>query len=628
MVLKGGSIRESLSYSSYFLIVCILIIIPIFLYISVSDYTVLENNFKENYYQLQNNTENSIIESIELANTGLEIYDETFDYRLKYAFIPFIEAYNSSDGKPENIDLDLLKQNLGEDYDFYIIDSGHVVRYSTKELDIGLNFSNNVEFSDHLDKILLSGEYAGDRIVRGIRDTKNVSKYGYFPSPDKKYILEISYNIKDYKDKRDLLQFRKAADSLKEMNPYLTSIKIYDIYGYAIGEPDLLENEKDADILKHVTEQKTDYRIFDEDTNTITRYRYCDLHNPSLGSDLSVVLAFTYSNKAIEEELNKILFSKIIAFFLVIILLMGVFYVATDYLTRPIKNLVFDLDEIAKGNLDHKIKPGGAKEFASLRQSIQNMVISLKSMIENLRESEKTIKQYNEELESIVQERTEELKEATKEANFYIDLMTHDINNANMATLGYAQLIEDTADDTTKELAVKMIASVKRSTEIISNVSLIRTIQSRNQKLKPVLIDEIVRKLIELNPETDILYENSNRFVLADELLTEVFSNIIDNSIKYAGDDCRIEISTEEEEDWVRVCFDDNGPGISDEFKDEIFNRLFREKKKTGKSGKGLGLYIVKSLIQKRYGGIVYADDRIKGRPDMGLRVCVKLKKV
>ncbi|MDD3978136.1 MAG: hypothetical protein PHI15_08305 [Methanomicrobium sp.] len=156
MVLKGGSIRESLSYSSYFLIVCILIIIPIFLYISVSDYTVLENNFKENYYQLQNNTENSIIESIELANTGLEIYDETFDYRLKYAFIPFIEAYNSSDGKPENIDLDLLKQNLGEDYDFYIIDSGHVVRYSTKELDIGLNFSNNVEFSDHLDKILLS----------------------------------------------------------------------------------------------------------------------------------------------------------------------------------------------------------------------------------------------------------------------------------------------------------------------------------------------------------------------------------------------------------------------------------------------------------------------------------------
>ncbi|MDD4126319.1 MAG: ATP-binding protein [Methanomicrobium sp.] len=627
MKIKGGILKENLSFSSYILIVGILIVVPVLFYVSVSDYTVLKDNFQNNYYQIQNNTEDSIIESIKIVNTGLEIYDETFDNKLKDAFVPFIEAYNKSGGNPANIDLYTLKEQYGPEYDLYIIDRDHIVRYSTKKIEIGLNFSTYKEFSNYLDEITGDGKYSGDRIVRGTKDISSVSKYGYYPSPDGEYILELSYNIEDYSDIRNRLKYRMATDTIKEMNPYLLSVKIYDIYGLAIGDPDIPDKETKKFIVDGVIEQKSDYINYDTKNNTITRYRYADLSNPDFGSDMSVVLAFTYSNAAIEKELNKILFSKVISFFLVMILLMVVFYLATDIVTRPIKNLVSDVDEIAKGNLEHKIRIHGGREFLSLRESVDNLVIHLKIMIDNLRESENTIKKYNEELEDIIEKRTEELNEANREANFYLDLMTHDINNANMAALGYAQFIEETSDKSTQELVKKLISSISHSTDIISNVSLIRAIQRKNTNLKPVSLDAMIKKEIEHNPDMNIKYKDSGYFVLADELLGEVFSNITENSKKYAGTDCKIEITAEEKDGEIIVCIDDNGPGIAQDAKEDVFNRLFREKNKSGRNGKGLGLYIVKNLVEKRYGGTVSASDRVADNPGMGLRICITLKK-
>lgn len=627
MDLKGGKLKENLSFSSYIMIVCILIVVPVLLYISFSDYTVLERNFKDNYYQLQNNTEDSIIESIKIANTGLEIFDKTFDYRMNEAFIPFIKAYNNSGGRPENIDLYAIKSKLGEEYDLYIIDKQHVVKYSTKESDLGLNFSSMENFSGQLDRILSSGVFSGDRIVRGVRDSGNVSKYAYYPSTDGEYILELSYIIEDYSILRNRLHFSRTADSLKDMNPYLTSIKIYDIYGQTIGKPDIPKTLEETNLIKKVIREKKDYTNYDSGTNTIERLRYCDLFNPETGSDPSVVLAFTYSNEAIQKELNKILFSKVVTFFLLLILLLVVFYLATDIVTRPIKYLVEDVDEIAKGNLDHKIRTKGGREFSELRISITNMVSQLKKMIDELLKSEEIIKKQNEDLEDIIEKRTDDLKKANDEANFYLDLMMHDINNANMAALGYAQFIEEVSDETIKDLASKITASISKSSDIISNVSLIRTIHSRDRQIKPVSLDAAVNSEIIHHPDLDIEYENTGFYVEADELINEVFSNLIGNSQKYAGSDCKINITAEEKEGEILICIDDNGPGISDEAKSDVFSRAYREKCKKGKSGKGLGLYIVKVLVEKRYGGSIYAADRVENNHEMGLKICIILKK-
>jgi signal transduction histidine kinase len=81
----------------------------------------------------------------------------------------------------------------------------------------------------------------------------------------------------------------------------------------------------------------------------------------------------------------------------------------------------------------------------------------------------------------------------------------------------------------------------------------------------------------------------------------------------------------EERDDEVIVSVEDTGPGIPDVQKEAIFHRFTRGRERAG--GQGLGLYIVRTLI-KRYGGRVWADDRVPGRPEEGAAFRFTLRKV
>ncbi|KDE56045.1 hypothetical protein EI28_02100 [Methanoculleus sp. MH98A] len=71
------------------------------------------------------------------------------------------------------------------------------------------------------------------------------------------------------------------------------------------------------------------------------------------------------------------------------------------------------------------------------------------------------------------------------------------------------------------------------------------------------------------------------------------------------------------------VTVEDTGRGVPDEDKEAIFHRY--EQRKRG-VGEGLGLYLVQILIE-RYGGRVWADDRVPGRPGKGAAFRFTLKK-
>ncbi len=70
------------------------------------------------------------------------------------------------------------------------------------------------------------------------------------------------------------------------------------------------------------------------------------------------------------------------------------------------------------------------------------------------------------------------------------------------------------------------------------------------------------------------------------------------------------------------VTIDDNGPGIPDEMKRRLFNRF--ERGTTPTSGKGLGLYLVRKLVEG-YGGHVWVEDRVQGDHSQGSRFVVVL---
>ncbi|MBN1431307.1 MAG: ATP-binding protein [Methanomicrobiaceae archaeon] len=618
---------ENFSFLQYLLIISILIVAPIMAGVMYDNYANISNEYHYNFEILRTNTEQSIIGTITVVDKGLKIYDEGLDNEMKRGFKPFLRAYNESGGDPSDIELEELKEELGERYNLYIIDKNHTVIYSTVDIDLGLDFSYLKEFSGYLDDVRKGDSYSGDRVVKGIREVNTIRKYAYYPSPDHKYILELSYDIGE-NSTREILKYGRTVEELKGMNPYLTSVKLYDIFGYTIGNPEDPDTELREFIIKDIIRAKQDVIVEDSVNGTLTDYRFVNLNEDGIASDTSLAIAFTYSTAMLDENIMSAWYMKTLTTIGLSVLLIVILALFCIGVSRPVKNLVEDVDAIAAGNLEHKIRVGKVgREFIQLEKSISNMVGRLRDTINRVQESEELIKKHNEELEEKVASRTKEAQEKTEEANFYLDVITHDINNSNMAALGYAEILADTAGEDDKDLINKVIIAVRQNAGTIKNISIVRTMKNTDSvKLHLVDLDEILRHSTLLFP-VKAYYEGTGLNVIADPLLEEVFINIIGNCYRHAGPECEVRISVTESDGNVRVCITDNGPGISDEMKDECFNRSVKNISGRNTSGNGLGLYIVKTLVVDRYGGSVEALDAVEGHPEKGLMICITLKK-
>ncbi|MBD3213319.1 MAG: GHKL domain-containing protein [Candidatus Lokiarchaeota archaeon] len=110
--------------------------------------------------------------------------------------------------------------------------------------------------------------------------------------------------------------------------------------------------------------------------------------------------------------------------------------------------------------------------------------------------------------------------------------------------------------------------------------------------------------------------------VRGNELLLDVFENILDNAIKYNDSDTvKIQIEVDEivknSEKFVRIKFIDNGIGIPDSKKKILFLPGF-QKEKEGK-GMGFGLSLVKKIL-RTYNGDIWVEDRLKGNYSRGTK--------
>lgn len=209
----------------------------------------------------------------------------------------------------------------------------------------------------------------------------------------------------------------------------------------------------------------------------------------------------------------------------------------------------------------------------------------------------------------------EALRVAHNEANLYLDIMAHDINNANAVALGYADLLVEALEGKEREMIRKLRSGISRSIEIIQDVSTIRRLHSHETATRPVDLDAVIRAEIAHHPDVGIIYEGKQVRVTADDLLPEVFTNLIGNSIKFGEPGVGVRVRVEEGDGTVAVSVEDTGPGVPDAVKPTLFTRFVRGT--SARSGKGLGLYITRMLIT-RYGGRIWVEDRVPGHPECG----------
>jgi len=229
------------------------------------------------------------------------------------------------------------------------------------------------------------------------------------------------------------------------------------------------------------------------------------------------------------------------------------------------------------------------------------------------------------------------LSESRSQAELYVDFMGHDINNMNQVAMGFLELAIEKLDTTgklegkDKNILEKPIETMRNSVRLIDNVKKLQRLNSG--MFEPSLYDlgsvlgEII-KGIQSTPNRNITIEFNpvnGQFVKANELLKDVFSNIVENSVKHSRHDRPLIISINIEpglDGYHKISLEDNGPGIPDKRKGEIFDRLSQVKMKTLRTGFGLGL--VKTLVES-YSGRIWVEDRVPGDPARGCRFIVML---
>ena len=215
------------------------------------------------------------------------------------------------------------------------------------------------------------------------------------------------------------------------------------------------------------------------------------------------------------------------------------------------------------------------------------------------------------------------LKEGNKEANLYIDILAHDINNANTAAQGFAELLYDTVSDEDRPYFEKMMAGIKQSSSIIDKVVLIRDIHRNDETFFAQSLDEVIKKAAS-KIDADINYQPGGHRVLGGKFLEFLFLYVFENSVAFKKDNLKIDVSSEVKDESVEISIKDNGPGIPDNKKQNLFLRFQPE----GNSRKGRGLGLPTCwLIADMYGGSIRAEDVNPDDFSEGLNIIVTLKK-
>jgi PAS domain S-box-containing protein len=175
------------------------------------------------------------------------------------------------------------------------------------------------------------------------------------------------------------------------------------------------------------------------------------------------------------------------------------------------------------------------------------------------------------------------LRDAKAQAELYLDLMGHDINNMNQAALGFLEIVGEklatrkAMDVDDLKLINNAMDSLRRSSGLIASV---RKLQKESKGgLKPEVMDlgkilAEVKGQYSIVPEREVIISyvpSCKCFVLANELLKDVFSNIVGNAIKHSQGAIAINISLQTADEnnrlFCKVIIKNTGPGIPDEHK-------------------------------------------------------------
>lgn len=218
-----------------------------------------------------------------------------------------------------------------------------------------------------------------------------------------------------------------------------------------------------------------------------------------------------------------------------------------------------------------------------------------------------------------------EIIEHRNRAKFYLDLLGHDIGNLHQGIFTSLQLADlYMEDESRREMALKNAMELTlRSMGLSKNVLLLSRITSlprefRTMDMKEVVtgsVEEMSQSFSDVDIDLDLDTEKGDTLVYCEPIIEQLFSNILHNAVQVQQNTRPwIGVSIRNREDRVRIDISDKGPGIPENMKRTMFNRIERS---SDRAHTGVGLTLVRELVE-RYRGEIEIKDRVEGDPEKG----------
>ena len=239
-----------------------------------------------------------------------------------------------------------------------------------------------------------------------------------------------------------------------------------------------------------------------------------------------------------------------------------------------------------------------------------------------------------------IDEMTKELQQRTNRAETFSNDLAHEIRNPLASLKSASELLDKTTEKNDSEKLLKIINhDVERIERLITDYSQMLKDEASlsREKMSKINLIDIINSVVE-DFKQDLANQNKNiKIIVSDGVknkegyfilgignrLEQVVANLLDNSISFSQDSQKIEIKVEETSNNLLMTIKDEGPGFSEASPQKIFKRFYSNRPKSFGKHSGLGLNIVKNIVQLHKGTIA-ASNRLNTK---GAQVEVLLPK-
>lgn len=215
--------------------------------------------------------------------------------------------------------------------------------------------------------------------------------------------------------------------------------------------------------------------------------------------------------------------------------------------------------------------------------------------------------------------------------NDFIDNVSHEFKTPISSIDGYAMLLQDSnlTEEEKNQYIKKILNNTKRLSNLVYTILMISKLENQGiiTEKKNFKLDEQFRQTLlylehkwsEKNIDLDINLDEIT-FFGNEDLLLQVWINILDNAIKFTPNSGVITCTLRQSSGWITAVISDTGVGMSEDVLKHIFDKFYQGDKSHSSEGNGLGLALVKRIINL-CGGVI----EVNSKASQGTTFIIKL---